>query len=338
MIEGLSRVLEGSTEPGLTELRDGLQDLLGGDGGLGRLVDQQRLQWHVYRLWFEVEGRSVSLVVKGSGWDIARRNELAARRWLPGVGLDRSGPPLVAVAVERHGERVWHVYEDLGDAKLSGSVADRERVAVAMEALALIHARFVRHPLLAECRLWGGDRGMHLYTSSVRDAITALESLEGSSLADGEITAARESLLQRLYTLLHEEVDRARLMADLGGPETLLHGDPWLSNIFGGFAAACNRGAAHAGSDILVFLDPGVLPLPGLVPALVRTFRDYPQAAVVGAKMISAEGRLEEAGGVVLADGSRTGLSDGDREVSDPAYTCVRQVDYASRALFATRR
>ena len=44
MIEGLDRVLEGRDQPGLTELKGLLQQLLGGCETEGRLIEEQTLQ------------------------------------------------------------------------------------------------------------------------------------------------------------------------------------------------------------------------------------------------------------------------------------------------------
>jgi Ser/Thr protein kinase RdoA (MazF antagonist) len=41
----------------------------------------------------------------------------------------------------------------------------------------------------------------------------------------------RDRLLERLYQLLDEAPDRARLLAETAGPETLLHGDLWPTNV-----------------------------------------------------------------------------------------------------------
>ena len=55
-----------------------------------------------------------------------------------------------------------------------------------------VHTAFAEHPLLPECRLWGGDRGIHFYSANVRDAIIALRSLD-STVAH---RAARDALLR----------------------------------------------------------------------------------------------------------------------------------------------
>jgi len=197
------------------------------------LIEQQRLKSRVYRLRFELNGRVRSLVVKRLDPDIAQRNQLVTNRWLPAIGLRESGPALLGTAAERSGQCVWHVYEDLGDWMLDANNPDPRHVKAAMELIAQIHTRFAEHPLLGECRLWGGDLGIHFYTSNVRDAIRGLEPLRPPDVElSSERLALRDRLLARMYQLLDEQPYRAQALAELGGPETLLHGDLWTTNTF----------------------------------------------------------------------------------------------------------
>jgi Phosphotransferase enzyme family len=231
LIEGLDDLLESSGQAGLTELRNLLQELLGGPEATGRLIGHQKLAPCVYRLRFKVNGRVLSLVVKRLDLGIAQRNQLVTKRWLPAIGLSQSVPPLLGVAAERSGQHVWHIYEDFGAWMLDERAPDPARVGVAVELIAQIHTRFAGHALLAECRLWGGDLGIHFYASSVRDAIRSLESLRPPYVElSAERLAVRDRLLESLHKLLDEEPDRARVMRESGGPETLLHGDLWPKN------------------------------------------------------------------------------------------------------------
>jgi GT2 family glycosyltransferase/glycosyltransferase involved in cell wall biosynthesis len=110
----------------------------------------------------------------------------------------------------------------------------------------------------------------------------------------------------------------------------------------GGFIAACNDGASLARGDYLVFLNNDTLPQPGWLEALLGTFVDEPGTGLVGAQLLYPDGRLQEAGGVVFADGS--GWNYGKFESpEDPRFAYLRDCDYASgaaiaipRALFAT--
>jgi len=62
-----------------------------------------------------------------------------------------------------------------------------------------------------------------------------------------------------------------------------------------GFAEACNRMAADAKSDLLVFLNCDTEPQDGWLEALVREFDD-PAVAVAGPKMVSPDGTIRHAG------------------------------------------
>ena len=231
MIEGLDRILEASGQPGLTELRELLQELIVGRDGKGRLLDQETLQprgQRVFRLRFAIGGQTRSVVVKRLQPEIAIRNELVAQRWLPAVRLAESGPPLLASVAARSGECVWHVYDDLGPWELDPREPGRERVQAAVELIARMHTRFAGHALLGEVRLHGGDFGIHFYETNVHDAIYALEAVRPPA----QHQALRAGLLERLYKLRAELPRRTLAMTELGGPETLLHGDLWAINVF----------------------------------------------------------------------------------------------------------
>jgi hypothetical protein len=233
MIEGLDHVLEESGQPGLPELRASLHELFGGPGVAGRVIDQHRLKQRVYRLRVRARGQLRSLVVKCMDPEFAQRSQFVIKRWLPAVGLGASSSPLLAVAAERSGQCVWHVYEDLGDRTLDASDRDPGHMVAAVELIAQLHTRFAGHPLLLECRRYGGDLGMFYFSSNVRDAIRGLELLRAPDveLSPGRL-ALRNRLLERLYKLLDEQPYRAQVMAELGGSDTLLHGDLWTTNIF----------------------------------------------------------------------------------------------------------
>lgn len=197
------------------------------------LVRHEQLQTHVFRLAVRDARRVRSLIFKRLGPERAMRNRLVLERWLPAVGLEAMGPTLLGASAEPDGRFVWHVYADLGNDSLAVENPDPAHVATAVEAIARLHLAFAGHGLLGECRLWGGDLGIHFFTSSVGDAIYALESLRHAGVALGrEQRDLRDDLLGRLHCLLEEEADRGREIREWGGPETLLHGDLWRNNVF----------------------------------------------------------------------------------------------------------
>jgi GT2 family glycosyltransferase len=105
-----------------------------------------------------------------------------------------------------------------------------------------------------------------------------------------------------------------------------------------GFLDTANRGARVATSEFLLFLNQDTTPLPGWLPPLLRTFRDFPDAGAVGGKLLYPDGRLQEAGGIVYRDGSAANLGRNDANPDAPPYRFVRKVDYCSGALLMTPR
>jgi GT2 family glycosyltransferase/glycosyltransferase involved in cell wall biosynthesis len=105
----------------------------------------------------------------------------------------------------------------------------------------------------------------------------------------------------------------------------------------GGFIAACNDGASLARGEILVFLNNDTVPQPGWLDSLVGTLDAEPDAGLVGAQLLYPDGRLQEAGGIVFADGS--GWNYGRFEsAGDPRFSYLRDADYLSGAAIAIPR
>ncbi|WP_414637017.1 glycosyltransferase [Arenimonas sp.] len=104
-----------------------------------------------------------------------------------------------------------------------------------------------------------------------------------------------------------------------------------------GFIGACNAGAAAARGEFLVFLNNDTTVQPGWLDALLDTFETHPDTGLAGSQLVYPDGRLQEAGGIVFADGS--GWNYG--RFGDPAHPrhgFVREVDYCSGASIALPR
>lgn len=229
MIEGLEVLLPEQSRPDALVLGDYINEFVGDHYGGGRLVRQERIKSQVYRLHFELENEVLTLILKCMEGRIARRNELVARRWLPAVGLSEAGPPLLATVGSSNGESVWHIYDDLGTRTLADNIDNPQEVAVTVRLIADLHKRFIEHPYMAEFRLYGGDLGAHFVESNLNDAILNLRTIVKST--ESHWTVA-DRLLERVSGIMEELPSRLRILKELSGPETLLHGDLWLSNVF----------------------------------------------------------------------------------------------------------
>src|SRR5271157_4616713 len=104
-----------------------------------------------------------------------------------------------------------------------------------------------------------------------------------------------------------------------------------------GFIASCNRGAAAARGEFLVFLNNDTLVTYGWLEALRRTFDDIPGTGLAGAKLLYPDGRLQEAGGVIWHDASGWNYGKFD-DPDHPKYNFAREVDYCSGACLMVRR
>jgi O-antigen biosynthesis protein len=98
-----------------------------------------------------------------------------------------------------------------------------------------------------------------------------------------------------------------------------------------GFLNSCNTAAESARGEYLVFLNNDTLVTEGWLTWLIKTFDNFPDAGLVGSKLIFPDGRLQEAGSIVWKDGTAHNygrLNDPSR----PEYNYVREVDYCSGA------
>jgi len=105
-----------------------------------------------------------------------------------------------------------------------------------------------------------------------------------------------------------------------------------------GFPAGCNQAASVARAPLLVFLNDDSTVDSGCIDALVRAASDDSTIGAVGARILSVDGTLEEAGSVIWRDGSCDHVGEGLSRGSD-AYQEPRDVDYASaNGLLVSRR
>jgi len=96
-----------------------------------------------------------------------------------------------------------------------------------------------------------------------------------------------------------------------------------------GFLEGCNACTKVATGDYLVFLDNHAEVQPGWLSALIECAERSHSCGAVGSKLLFTDGTLQEAGGIVFADG--TAFQYG-REMNPrtPKFNFVREVDYCS--------
>ncbi len=231
MITGLAAGLRriGADEPALCAA---LERLVGSAGATPCLEATESLaRGRVHRLRFTGAGPLRALVIKRLPFDRSYREQRALLHWLPRLGLEAHAVRLREVAAATGEARVWHVYEDLGGCTLERLPrgGDSRATRSALELAATLHTRAAAHPLLGEVRLAGPDLGASFFAGSVVDALRGVAALRATG-ADQAGAAAIDRLERRLGTLQQEVAVRCAAFTALDWPETLLHGDLWLSN------------------------------------------------------------------------------------------------------------
>jgi Ser/Thr protein kinase RdoA (MazF antagonist) len=176
-----------------------------------------------------VGGRRSSVVVKRARRAVARKTSLLNSRWLPAVGLQDCGPPLLGSGSAAR-ESVWQVFEDLGNCELLPDHPEAGGLEAATRLVARVHVAFADPSLLPGCRDAFGDLGASFYGDWLRGAALALQATETSSLSPDRL-ALLDRLNRRVEGLLAEEAGRTQRLLEVGGPATLLHGDLWPQNV-----------------------------------------------------------------------------------------------------------
>jgi GT2 family glycosyltransferase len=101
-----------------------------------------------------------------------------------------------------------------------------------------------------------------------------------------------------------------------------------------GFNQACCSGAAAARGEFIVLLNNDTEPCARWLEELLAPFQRWPDTGLVGAQLVFADGRLQEAGGIVWGNGEPWNYGRGGNPY-DPRYAYARQIDYASGAALA---
>ena len=98
-----------------------------------------------------------------------------------------------------------------------------------------------------------------------------------------------------------------------------------------GFIGSCNAGAAVARGAFLLFLNNDTQVTPGWLDALLDCFDEEPGCGIAGSRLAYPDGRLQEAGALVYADGEAWTYGRFEQR-DDPRFLYRRDVDYVSGA------
>ena len=103
-----------------------------------------------------------------------------------------------------------------------------------------------------------------------------------------------------------------------------------------GFGEGCNQAARISRGDYLLLLNNDAMLTIGCLRALVETITRVPDCGAVGCKIVTLDGRLQEAGSIIWGDGTTQGYGrDGSPDAPEVSY--LREVDYCSAACLLVR-
>ena len=104
-----------------------------------------------------------------------------------------------------------------------------------------------------------------------------------------------------------------------------------------GFLRTCNKAAATAKGEYIVFLNNDTEVMSSWLDELLSVFERYDRVGIAGAKLLFPDGNLQDAGGVVWDNGTphNTGRN---ANALDPEWNYVRQTDYLTGAAMMVSR
>ncbi|TZF91192.1 glycosyltransferase [Cognatilysobacter lacus] len=103
-----------------------------------------------------------------------------------------------------------------------------------------------------------------------------------------------------------------------------------------GFLRSCNEAVNSARGEYICFLNNDTEVTAGWLDALLDIHERFPDCGIAGAKLLFPDGSLQEAGGIIWADGSGWNFGRG-RDPRAPEFNYVREVDYCSGAALLLR-
>ncbi|MEP4487253.1 MAG: glycosyltransferase [Halioglobus sp.] len=102
------------------------------------------------------------------------------------------------------------------------------------------------------------------------------------------------------------------------------------------FLRNCNSAAASARGENLLFLNNDTAVCEGWLTSMMEVLERDPSVGVVGPKLLFADGKLQEAGGIMWNDGSAWNFGRAD-DPDKPQYNYLKEVDYVSGACLLVR-
>jgi len=104
-----------------------------------------------------------------------------------------------------------------------------------------------------------------------------------------------------------------------------------------GFLHSCNRGAAAARGEYLVFLNNDTEVSSYWLDEMIAVFKQFDKVGAVGSKLVYPDGLLQDAGGIVWDTGTPWNVGNG-ANANDPQYNYTREVDYLTGASLMIHR
>lgn len=105
-----------------------------------------------------------------------------------------------------------------------------------------------------------------------------------------------------------------------------------------GFGISCNNGAQIARAEIIIFLNNDAFVMPHWLEPLLQCFAEDSLLGAVQPKLLSRDGVIGDAGGLMFADGRAWNYGKGQNVIDAPLVNTRRVPDYVSGACLAVRK